>query len=105
MSIYAKQKTFKSKAFTNKSKGNSCINCGASDAYACHYNGIWQHAFGKGRGIKCSDLATADFCKKCDDAHSEGVNIYSSKEERDQMWLLFIMLTNIRRLNNGVLKT
>ena len=102
---YQKQKPFQSKAFTNKSKGNTCINCGAPDAYAAHYNGIWQHAFGKGRGIKCNDLATADFCKKCDDQHSEGVNIYSSNEERDQMWFKFIMLTNFRRLDNGVLKT
>lgn len=88
---------------TQKSKDTTCIRCGAQDAYSCHYNGIWQQMYGKGRGIKCSDIATAEFCYMCDQLFSEGVNVFESKDERDLMFHHFIMLTNIRRFKNGVL--
>ncbi len=88
---------------TRMSKGQNCIRCGADDAYSAHYNGTYQHWYGKGRGTKCNDLATAEFCYKCDQDHSEGVNIYFSKEERDAQFLHFIMMTNIRRLEEGVI--
>ena len=89
---------------TNKSKGTTCIKCGASGAYSCHYNGEMQHWYGKGRSIKCNDLATAEFCYKCDQEFSEGVNIYETKIERSEMFLHYIMLTNIRRFESGVIK-
>ncbi|HAD31547.1 MAG: hypothetical protein CL578_22500 [Alteromonadaceae bacterium] len=89
---------------TQKSKGTTCIRCGSPDAYSCHYNGEMQHWYGKGRGQKCSDMATAEFCYVCDQLFSEGVNIYHNKAERSEMFLHFIMLTNIRRFNEGVLK-
>lgn len=89
---------------TKSARGSDCIRCGAPDAYACHYNGTYQHWYGKGRGIKADDIATAEFCYMCDQKHSEGVNIYETKEERDAQFLHYCMLTNIRRFKEGVLK-
>lgn len=89
---------------TQASRGQSCIRCGAPDAYAAHYNGTYQHRYGKGRGIKVSDIATAELCYNCDQLFSEGVNIYDTQEERDAEFLNLCMLTNIRRYNEGVLK-
>lgn len=89
---------------TQSSKGQDCIRCGAPDAYACHYNGTWQQMYGKGTGIKLSDIMTAEFCYSCDQEFSEGVNIYLEQEERDLMFHHFVAMTNIRRYKNGVLK-
>jgi len=90
---------------TQSAKGNSCIRCGAPDAYACHYNGIRQHYFGKGRGIKANDLVTAEFCHKCDMDFTEGSTAgYMDKTDRSEQFLFFVMMTNIRRLAEGVLK-
>ena len=92
---------------TNATKGKTCIKCDAPDAYACHYNGPRQHDFGKGRGIKCNDLMTADFCYKCDQEFSEGSILprwNGNKWERSEEFQRWINLTNIRRLKDGVLK-
>ena len=90
---------------TQLSKGQSCIRCGAPDAYSCHYNGHRQYMLGKGRGKKCHDLATAEFCHRCDLDFSEGnFNEFVSKIDKSEQFLFFIMLTNIRRLENGVIK-
>ena len=91
---------------TNKSKGKTCIKCGAPDAYACHYNGKRQHSYGKGRGIKCHDFMTAEFCMKCDKEFTEGSTClrWESKWERSEEFHYWIAKTNIRRLEDGVLK-
>ncbi|MBL4759622.1 MAG: hypothetical protein JKY80_02045 [Mariprofundaceae bacterium] len=91
---------------TEASNGSSCILCGTSGAYSCHYNGKRQHSYGKGRGIKCHDLATAEFCYECDQRFSEGSTdqIWATKWERSEEFLHWIMLTNIRRLENGILE-
>ncbi len=89
---------------TKASKGMDCIRCGAPDAYSCHYNGTYQHWYGKGRGIKANDLCTAEFCYNCDQLHSEGRNIYHNREEKDAQFLHFIMMTNLRRIENGLIK-
>ena len=101
-----KQGNKKSNKLTQASKGNDCIKCRATgETRACHYNGIRQHWLGKGRGIKANDLATAEFCQKCDQEFSEGViSGFESKEDRSEQFLFWIMMTNIRRFNNGVLK-
>jgi hypothetical protein len=101
-----KQPIGKIKILTQASKGQTCIRCHAPDAYACHYNGTYQHQYGKGRGIKCHDLMTADFCHTCDQDFTEGNrNNFDSDNQRDAMFLHYIALTNIRRFNSGVLKT
>ena len=89
---------------TESTRGKTCIRCGAPDAYACHYNGTYQHQYGKGRGIKCHDIATADFCHACDQIFTEGVNPFESMDERDAQFLHYITLTNIRRFNDGDLR-
>jgi len=63
-------------------------------------------SYGKGRGIKCNDLATAEFCYECDQRFSEGSidPIWESKWERSEEFLHWIMMTNIRRVKAGVLE-
>ena len=95
---------FRSKKLTRSAEGKVCIRCGGHNAYACHYNGIRQHQYGKGRGIKCSDLMTAEFCYKCDQRFSEGTTEHwKDAEERSEEFLHWIVLTNERRINSGVL--
>lgn len=91
---------------TKSSKGKTCIKCGASDAYACHYNGPRQHMYGKGRGRKCSDIMTAEFCYKCDQEFTEGSTSgeWTDKWERSEHFMHWIAMTNIRRYEEGRLK-
>lgn len=90
---------------TRSSHGKTCIRCGGSDAFSSHFNGTYQHQYGKGRGIKCHDMATAEFCYVCDQLFSEGTTAgFHSKDDRDAQFLHWIMMTNIRRFNSGVLK-
>jgi len=91
---------------TQSAKGKDCIRCGAPDAYACHYNGVRQHSFGKGRGIKCNDIATAELCYNCDATFSEGhmPENCTDKWQRSEEFAYYIIMTNIRRFNNGVIK-
>ena len=102
---YLKQPSGKIKKLTQASKGQDCIKCGAPDAYACHYNGDHQHMYGKGRGIKCHDLMTAEFCYECDQGFNEGnKSKFINEIARNEIFFNYINLTNIRRFNNGVLK-
>lgn len=95
---------FRSKKLTQSAEGKTCIKCGGPDAYCCHYNGQRQHIYGKGRGIKVSDLMTAEFDKKCDDRFSEGTTeFWKDQDERSEEFLHWICLTNERRINSGVL--
>lgn len=92
---------------TQASKGSTCINCGNDNAYSCHYNGPRQMDYGKGRGIKADDLATAELCHSCDQIFTEGSTVPAceNKWERSEMFLHLIMLTNIRRFKEGTIKT
>ena len=88
-----------------------CIRCGKEgETRACHYNGTWQLAYGKGRGQKCSDLMTAEFCNTCDSMFSEGTysywlvdhhTEYSIELMRSAEFHHWIAMTNIRRIENG----
>ena len=98
----------RSKKLTDSARNEPCIRCGGGqegEVCARHYNGYRQHAFGKGRGEKCSDLASAEFCMNCDDMFSEGnKSRFESETERSEMFLYYCMLTNIRRAERGDLK-
>jgi hypothetical protein len=86
---------------TEAAKGSVCIRCNSPGAYACHYSGPRQHDFGKGRGIKCNDLMTAEFCHTCDQEFTEGSMIErwnSNKWERSEEFLFWVSMTNLRRL-------
>ena len=77
-----------------------CIRCGMDgETRACHYNGVRQLAFGKGRGIKCADEATAEFCHKCDQDFTEGSTseLWANKWERSEEFMYWIIMTSIRR--------
>jgi len=88
------------------SKGMDCIKCGKPGAYACHLNGPRQHAYGKGRGIKCHPLMTAEFCYECDREFTEGSMLprwNNNKWERSEEFHYWIALTNIRRAKEGII--
>lgn len=91
---------------TKSAKGQACIKCGAPDAYACHLNGPRQHLYGKGRGRKCHDLMSAEFCYDCDQEFTEGsTNIrWRDKWDRSEEFHFWIAMTNIRRYDEGRLK-
>ena len=91
---------------TASTKGKTCIKCGGPDAFSAHYNGVRQHSFGKGRGVKCADMASAEFCYRCDHQFTEGSQDerWMNKWERSEEFLFYVTLTNIRRLKDGVLK-
>jgi hypothetical protein len=91
---------------TKSSQGQTCIKCGAPNAYACHYNGPRQHSLGKGRGIKCHDLATAELCYKCDQEYLEGSTNprWPDKWYRSEEFLFWVVKTNIRRYEQGRLR-
>jgi len=96
----------KQSKITKSAKGKTCINCGASDAYACHYNGPRQHRYGKGRGIKCHDIASAELCHECDQMFTEGSDnpMWETKWDRSEHFQHLIILTNMRRYDDGDLK-
>lgn len=105
-----KTKVFRSKKLTQSSNGQPCIRCDSNDGTVCarHYNGAMSHWYGKGRGIKASDIATADFCRDCDALFSEE-NYHeweggSKSIDRSDMFHHFIMMTNIRRIEQGIIK-
>lgn len=98
-------------ALTAAAEGMTCIRCGkgGGTVRACHYNGFRAHAYGKGRGIKASDLATAEFCDDCDRDFCESQYHQwpggSKSVERSEEFLHYVLLTNIRRARCGVLTT
>lgn len=92
----------RSKKLTNAARFQPCIRCGREgETRACHYNGYRQHVYGKGRGIKCDDTMTAEFCQACDDLFSEkNYPLWeggSKSIERSEEFLHWIMMTNMRR--------
>lgn len=94
---------------TQAARNVSCIRCGREgETRACHYNGFRQHLLGKGRGLKCPDILSAEFCQACDDLLSE--KNYPSYEggskstERSEEFFFWIAMTNIRRFELGVLE-
>ena len=90
---------------TKSAKGQSCIRCGHPESFAAHYNGPRQHSYGKGRGRKCHDMASAEFCSKCDQEFSEGqMEGFTDKWDKSEQWHYYIMLTNIRRIERGDIK-
>ena len=77
-------------------RDQSCVRCGADDGTVvlAHYTGIRQHSLGKGRGIKCSDIAGAHLCHACHlffDNPTERKSIEMSEE-----FLFLVVLTAIR---------
>lgn len=83
----------------------TCIKCGKPDAYRCHYNGVRQHTYGKGRGIKCNDFLVAWFCHSCDQEFTEGSmqeRWNGSKYERSEEFLHWIIMSHLRDLKEKI---
>ena len=107
-----KHKPYRNRKMLDAARDMPCIRCGKEgETRACHYNGTWQLAYGKGRGQKCSDLMTAEFCGKCDSLFTEGFiepwlvnyedNLNAANEARNADFHHWIAMTNIRRIENG----
>ena len=94
---------------TKSANGQMCVRCGSNDGTICarHYNGLRQHMYGKGKGIKCHDIASAELCAECDSLFSEGVSVEyddgraGKSTTRSEAFLHYCMLTNIARLERG----
>ncbi len=79
-----------------------CVRCGnVGSTVLAHYSGLRQHSYGKGRGIKGSDLAAALLCGACHDFFDS----YKTPNdwERSEEFLHLCMLTVIRRHAMGVI--
>jgi len=95
------------KSYTDQAHQLSCIRCGNTPAMPCHYTGMCQHWYGKGRGIKCTDLAIVDLCHDC---HQEFDNLQIGKHEecavrqleQSEEFLHYVFLTIHRRLELGL---
>lgn len=102
--MFPKDNVWRSKKYTDAAKGQTCLRCGIDDGtiVACHYTGFRQHSYGKGRGLKPDDIVTADLCVKC---HAWLDSPKRKSIERSEEFLNLIVLTQIRRLADGILKT
>ena len=99
-------KPYRNRKLLDAARDVSCIRCGKEgETRASHYNGVRQHLYGKGRGQKCSDLLTSEFCGTCDMDFSEGISADStwSEWERSEEFLHWIAMTNLRRIERGLL--
>lgn len=87
---------------------NPCIRC-SSTGSTCgrHYNGIRQHRYGKGRGIKCHPLMVADLCEQCDGFFQEGSVSkadYPARVNYSEEFQHLCLLSAIRRFERGVIQ-
>ena len=107
-----KHKPYRNRKMLDDAANQSCIRCSKEgETRAAHYNGAGQLMYGKGRGQKCSDFMTAEFCHSCDQQFSEGhmPDWYYSigcppeylEDIRAAEFLHWIAMTNIRRIENG----
>lgn len=89
--------------------GLPCIRCGSQDGTVCgrHYNGLRQHQYGKGRGIKCHPFLVADLCDACDQGFQEGSVPKSDLQRRieySEEFQHWALMTLIRRSESGVIQ-
>ncbi len=82
-----------------------CIRCNRpGETRNAHYCGWRQHDYGKGRSIKGSRVAMAEFCQACDNLFSESMYIGwpggSKSIERSEEFQHWCIMTMIRRLND-----
>ena len=103
--MFPKDNPWRNKKYTDAAAGQACVRCGVNNdtVVACHYAGLRQHSYGKGRGMKPDDIVTADLCYEC---HLYVDNPIERKSiERSEEFLHCIAMTLRRRIADGVLKT
>lgn len=108
MTTAAEQARLDAKIMKHARSGLPCIRCSRQDGTVCgrHYNGIRQHWFGKGRGIKAHPFTVADFCNACDEEFTEGAvpkNDLELRTDYSERFLFYCLMTLIRRAEMGVL--
>ena len=99
-----KNKPYRSKKIRDSARDQSCVRCGSDDGTVvlCHYTGLRQHQYGKGKGIKGSDIIGAHLCYTC---HTEMDQPQQRKSiEASEEFLHCVALTLIRLVEQGVLK-
>lgn len=101
----------RSQKLLDSAEGQACVNCGRQDGtvVAAHYQGMRSHLFGKGRGIKCHDIASAWLCGPCHEAfdgHGMGnhPDLYWRKIDQSEQFLALILQTIIRQIDQGMVK-
>lgn len=107
---FPKDQHFESEALraAARAEGAHCVRCGRVTGNVCgrHYTGDRQHQYGKGRGRKCTDLAIAQLCNRCDADLTEGSADKSRPVARithSEEFLHYAMLTLMLRKEEGVL--
>ena len=110
----------RSKKYLEAARDQSCVCCGSQDGtvVGCHYTGIRQHLFGKGRGIKCHDVCVADLCSKCH-AKFDGMDVskfasetgagagernYMRKIDASEQFMYLVLQTLVRRIEQGLVE-
>jgi len=103
----------RSKRYLAAAKDQACVYCGARDGtvVAAHLTGYRAQEFGKGKGVKCHDILTADLCSKCHvafDSYEIGTTLsdqpYIRKMDHSEQFLTCILRTIVRRTQQGVLR-
>ena len=108
-------RTMEERIMADARSGHPCIRCGCpgkdleghQQVYGRHYNGIRQHALGKGRGIKGHCFAVPDFCDKCDKDFQEGSiskDDWQARIEYSEEFLFWCLMSLIRRAKNEVIR-
>jgi hypothetical protein len=95
---------FRSPKYLRAAKNQACIRCANNDGtvVAAHFFGVFRHRLGGGMGHKVGDHCTADLCSTC---HAFFDNYETPNDyERAAEFLVMILKTIERRLNQGVLK-
>lgn len=89
--------------WTDAANGESCVRCGSmGTTVLAHYTGLRQHDYGKGKGIKGSDLIAAHLCFSC---HTHFDQYLSGNDwERSEEFLHFVSMTIIRLARRGKIK-
>jgi hypothetical protein len=80
------------------------VRCGSDDGTSvwAHYTGLRQHQYGKGKGIKGSDIIGAHLCYAC---HTELDQPQQRKSvEASEEFLHCVALTLIRLVEQEILK-
>lgn len=86
-----------------------CVRCNRVTGNVCgrHLTGFRQHMLGKGKGVKCHDIAMAQLCNDCDAELSEGQvdkNDWDSRVEHSEEFLFYCMLTLVERVRDETIK-
>lgn len=103
-------KRVSSKPMRDGAKGQMCVRCGCRSAttVGAHYQGLRAFWYGKGKGLKPTDLAIADLCDTCHQYFDGYANKrhkldYDEKISLSEEFMHCILLTLHRRVEQGII--